>query len=195
MSIFNFFNNANEQSLYNNNILEMQQMYGIPLKYMVRTVVNMDELFGEDPSSAFNSAVEVTMYLETSDGFGGADFFSKMGLTVDDSATLITQQTHIEELIGDIPKPGDVVYIVPLDTLFEITNVENDRSTFAVFGKHQTYRLTVKSFQYSGETLATGDIDIDELDGETDLASTEDSTIFEAETATILDFNESDPFS
>ncbi len=194
MSYFNFFNESaeNEFAIANDNTLEFIEMYGIPVKYLPRTAVNEDTLFGEDGLSTFDEVIELKMYLEDTTIFGGSgDMFSQFGLEIDDTLKLKIQQNHIIELLdGNLPEVGDLLQFTFNNDIFEITFLE-DEEVFYISGKQTTFTLSAKRFEYSGEILTTGDDDIDILDGET-TSSGDDS---DQEYDDFLDFDESDPFN
>ncbi len=193
MSFFNFYgeNSQNEFDTINDATHEMIQMLGIPIKYLPRTAVDEDTLFGEDGLSSYDEVIECRMYLEDHTVFGGSgDIFSRFGLEVDDTIKLKIQQNHIIELLnGDLPEVGDLIQFSFNKDLFEITYVE-DEEIFYISGQQTTFTLSAKRFEYSGETLDTGDDDIDILNDET--TSTEDDTF--SDYTEVLDFNENDPF-
>jgi hypothetical protein len=176
MGIFNFFDDqaSNEWSIYNNNSHEFIEMYGIPVLYLQRKEVNYDELFGEDSSSKFDSAVALKMYLEDFYTFG-SDVFSKFGLQSDDSIKLKIQQEHIiSELSGEEPEIGDLIKFEFTDILFEITFIESEE-LFYVNGKTIIYRLDAKKLDYSGEQITADnltDTGVIPLDGETTATTT-----------------------
>lgn len=192
MSYFNFFDETNpEYDIYNDNTKEFIEQFGIPVKYLPRTLVNHDDLFGEDGLSAFNDAYECKMYLEDSTAFGGnRDLFSKFGLEVDDSVTLKIQQDYIKELINDVPQVGDIIKFEFNDSLFEITHVE-DEEIFYLMGKQTTYTLSAKRWEYSGEELNTGDEEIDSLEDLTNSMTVDDGN---QEFNEVMDFSETNPF-
>ncbi len=193
MSFFNFFEEqaSNEWEIFNDNTHEMIEMYGIPISYLPRKNVNFDDLFGEDASSMYDEAIELKMYLEDTESFGGEDLFSKFGLEVNDTISLKIQQNYMrEKLSGDEPEIGDLIKFKFSKDLFEITFIE-DEEIFYVNGACTIYRFDTKKMDYSGEQLDTMDDDIDRLDGLT--TATLDDSIRDFTTA--LEFEEDDPFA
>lgn len=192
MSTFNFFgdNAENEYQIFNDNTFEMIEMYGIPIKYIPRTEVDMDDLFGEDDVAIYDNAIELKMYLEDHMSFEGSDFFSKFGLEVDDTIKLKIQQDYMrEQLSNSEPEIGDLIKFEFSKDLFEISYIE-DEEMFYLAGKTTIYTISAKRFEYSGEQIQTGDEDIDVIDGE-DYATLDDSI---REFTQALEFNEDDPF-
>lgn len=193
MSYFNFYKNAalNEYDIVNDATHEMIEMMGIPVKYLPRTAVAHDTLFGEDGLSTYDEVIECKMYLEDHTIFSGSgDIFSSFGLEVDDTLKLKIQQNHIVELLnGDLPVEGDLIQFVFSKDIFEITFVE-DEEMFYISGGQTTYTLSAKRFEYSGEIINTLDPDIDKINSET--TSVLDDSI---QTFTdVMDFSETNPF-
>lgn len=162
---------AEDQSLYEDLIIESIQIHGRDYYYLPRTMQNFDSFFGEDTTSAFKSATTVEMYLESISGWEGEqDFISKFGMEVRDEATLILSRKRFAETIGkeyklQNPREGDII-VFPYEVdmghrAFEITWVD-DEPTFYQIGKISTYRIKVRSFEYSGEDFDTGIKEIDQ---------------------------------
>jgi hypothetical protein len=192
MSYFNFFGEsaANEYSLYNDNTLEVIEMVGIPIKYLPRTAVKQDDLFGEDVLSTYSEVIVVKMYLEDHTTFGGqGDIFAKFGLEVNDTLKLKVQQDHIISLLGSRPQVGDLMQFPFNKDIFEITFVE-DEEIFYIAGKQTTFTLSAKKFVYSSENMETGDEDIDILDNETKSGTDDSDRLYDD----VLVFDESSPF-
>ncbi len=193
MGYFNFFeeNSSNEYALYNDNTLEYIEQYGIPVIYLPRTSIAQDDLFGEDDLSTFDEKIECKMLLDDYTAFGGQqDFFSKFGLEIDDTLKLKIQQNYMIELLGgELPEIGDLIQFKFNKVIFEISFVE-DEEIFYLAGGQTLFTFSAKKWNYSGEILDTGDINIDILE---DKISAKDDSI---QTFTdILEFNETDPFN
>lgn len=190
---FKFFGDdaQNEYDTYNDNTFEFIEMYGIPVKYLPRTAVKQDELFGEDVMSTYNEVIDCKMYLEDQTIFGGGgDIFARFGLEVDDTLKLKIQQNYIKSLLGgDVPEIGDLIQFSFNKDLFEITHVE-DEEIFYIAGKQTTFTLSAKRFVYSGEVLDTGDADIDILDTATTTVTDDEPDDYSG----VLEFDESSPF-
>lgn len=165
---FNFYNNNQEFTLYNNMADEMIEMYGIQCLYMPRSVRKTDMLFGEDSGAYFTSdtSFEITMFLEDPLSFGEDEMYSKFGLTVNNRCTLFVQQDRIRNLIGDEPFFGDLIYIPMFNRLFEVTNPE-EKTSFFLFGRLMTYAIKCELIKYSQEKIDVGIDEIDNLYGNT----------------------------
>lgn len=170
---FNWQYQANEQSVMADIIDESIQNHGIDVKYLHRTK-DSDPLFAEDPSSSFNNAMVIEMYVEDVQNFNGDnDLFSKFGLQMDDQATLIVSKRRFKEQVllqpdqvqsdfGYKPREGDLVYVPFSDSVWEIKQVKNDSEYFQQ-GQNLVYRLAVSAFEYSHEEFNTGDSSVDDI--------------------------------
>ena len=85
---FNPHSYAREQDLIEDLIIESIKIHGFEMKYLPRTAVRNDHLFGEDPSQRFEFAIPIEMYIKNVDGFGGeGDVLSKFGVDLRDQIT------------------------------------------------------------------------------------------------------------
>ena len=78
MALNNYFQthtHVNEQNLFEDLIVEAVQVFGHEVSYLPRTLNNVDNIFGEDPTSTFESAYPVEMYIKNTDGFEGEGAF------------------------------------------------------------------------------------------------------------------------
>jgi hypothetical protein len=90
-----------EQNLYEDLIIESLKIFGQDAYYLPRTLINRDEIFGEDSSSKFDDAYMIEAYIENSDGFeGDGDLYSKFGLEIRDEATFIISRRQWQKFIG-----------------------------------------------------------------------------------------------
>lgn len=178
---FNNFGASNEQGLINDLVVESIKIYGNDMFFCPRTVNSLDEIYGEDDTSTFESAFFVEMYIKSVDGFeGDGIFLSKFGLQIRDQVTFSLAKRTFDEEVGqfigsDRPKEGDLIYFMlnPIrPQLFQIKYVET-RAIFYQLGGFQLYDLVCEVFEYSGERLSTGiaDIDIIEINSTIDMAA------------------------
>jgi hypothetical protein len=97
---FNNYGFAREQDLVEDLILESIKIYGHEVKYLPRTRVAVDHLFGEDPLSKFDEAIPVEMYLKSMEGFeGDGQFLSKFGLEIRDQIVLTVSRKRFDQAI------------------------------------------------------------------------------------------------
>ena len=96
---FKNFNYPREQDLIEDLTIESIKIYGHDVRYLPRTVVKNDHLFGEDTLSQFNTAAEVEMYIKNIEGFEGeGDFLSKFGLEIRDSLTFTVARKRFDQI-------------------------------------------------------------------------------------------------
>ena len=102
MAVNKYFNNfayKREQDLVEDLTIESIKMYGQDMKYIPRTVVKRDDLYGEDTLSKFTTAADVEMYIKNTEGFEGeGDFLSKFGLEIRDSVTFTVARKRFDQI-------------------------------------------------------------------------------------------------
>ena len=97
---FNNYGFAREQDLVEDLILESIKIYGHSVKYLPRTTVKNDHLFGEDVLSKFDESIEIEMYLKSMEGFeGDGQFLSKFGLEIRDQIVLTVSRKRFDQSI------------------------------------------------------------------------------------------------
>lgn len=150
-------------------VVECIAIHGIDSYYLPRTQTLVDNLYGEDPTSAFDTTRILEMYVENVDGFSGeGDIIAKFGLQINDSITLIVSKRRFREEVSrhddaiTRPREGDLIFFPLNKGLFEIKWVEHEQP-FYQFGKGYTYKMTIELFTYSHETIDTGIDNIDAI--------------------------------
>ena len=162
---------SGEQNVVEDLTIEIIKSMGRDMVYIPRTLVNTDDLFGEDTQSKFDDGYQLEMYVASVDGFEGeGDILSKFGIEIRDKMDLIVSRKRFEETVGIYesttrPKEGDLIYFPLSKTLFEINFVEHE-NPFYQLGKLFTYRLSCEVFTYSQEEIDTGYTDIDTVEDE-----------------------------
>ncbi len=160
---------SSENDLLNDLTIETIKIHGRDMVYIPRTLVNEDELFAEDTISKFENGVEIEMYINSIDGFGGdGDFISKFGLEIRDSVELVLSKKRFEESFSHDntitrPREGDLIFFPLSKGLFEIKFVEHE-NPFYQLGKLYTYKLSCELFVYSSEDIDSGFSEIDSFD-------------------------------
>lgn len=97
---FNNFAYAREQDLVEDLTIEAIKIYGHNVKYLPRTKVKEDNLFGEDILSTFNEAIDVEMYIKNVEGFEGeGDLLSRFGLEIRDQITFTVARKRFDQAI------------------------------------------------------------------------------------------------
>ena len=163
---------VSEQYLYEDLIIEALQIYGHDVYYLPRTLVNKDELFGEDPLSKFTDAYMIEMYMDTVEGYEGEkEIITRFGLEIRDETTFTVSRrrwldlvSHDANLISTTqPNEGDWIYMPTQKWLFEISFVDIDDPFYQV-DNIPVYKLYARTVEYSMEDLDTGVADIDAIE-------------------------------
>ncbi len=189
------YKNQPEQNLTEDLIIESIKFYGHDMIYMPRETLDRDALFGDDIASQFKSNFMVEMYIDSIDGFEGADILSTIGIQIANQATFVISKRRFNETIyGKVrPMEGDLVYFPMTNGIFEINHVDHDH-VFYNLGKLYTYKMTVELFSYSQETFDTGFTEIDRItqdrSSENEIARSDNKEI-QAESDLVLDKSES----
>lgn len=162
-----------EQELYENIVIESLQMYGQDVYYLPRDVVHRDLVLGDEVESRFNSAYKLEMYIENTDGFDGeGDLFTKFGVEIRDQASFVvarrrwkdTVLRYENEITGDRPREGDLIFLPMSKSLFEITHVEHEKP-FYQLRNLPTYKLQCELFEWSDEDFdVTGVPDLETIE-------------------------------
>ena len=169
-----YFSDAvrSEQNLYEDITIEALKMYGQDCYYIPRDIVGEDRVFGDDVPSRFNSSYRLEMYIENVEGFDGeGDLFSRFGVEIRDEATFIvarrrwtqTVKRFDNEISGDRPREGDLIYLPLSKSLFEIMHVEHEQP-FYQLSNLPTYKMRCQLFEYNDEDLDTGITDVDDIE-------------------------------
>jgi len=95
---FNNFGYAREQDLVEDLTIESIKIYGHNLKYIPKTAVKQDPLFGEDTLSTYDDAVDIEMYIKNVEGFEGeGDFLSRFNLEIRDQVTFTVARKRFDQ--------------------------------------------------------------------------------------------------
>ena len=161
-----------EQKLYEDIIIESLKIYGQDVYYLPRDIVNEDVIFGDDVPSSFNSSYKIEMYIENTEGFDGeGDLFTRFGVEIRDEATFIVSRrrwsdavgAYDNEITGDRPREGDLIYLPLTRKLFQINHVEHEQP-FYQLSNLPTYKMRCQLFEYNDEDLDTGIGEIDAIE-------------------------------
>ena len=202
--------NAPEQNLLHDLLIESIKFYGIDVYWLPRiSSDNADQILGEDTLSSFSTNHMVEMYIKNVEGFEGqGDFLSKFGLDIRDQITFTIAVRRFDQLDSGYPRPreGDLIYFPLNKKIFEIGFVEHE-SMFYPNGALPVYDLRCELFAYNQQTINTGIDEIDQIALTTGprgqaftsnalaTASTkEDNFAIEENADSILDFSENNPF-
>jgi hypothetical protein len=139
-------------------------MYGQDVYYLPRDIVNENKVFGEDVPSSFNSSYKVEMYIDNIEGFDGeGDLFTRFGVEIRDEATFIVSRRRWSQTVsrydnnisGDRPREGDLIYLPLSNSMFEITHVEHEQP-FYQLSNLPVFRCRAHLFEYNDEDFDTG---------------------------------------
>ena len=149
---------------------ESIKIHGIDCVYIPRTLVNEDEIFGEDSLPKFENGREIEMYVENYDGFEGeGEVMTQFGLDIKDEITLTLSNEDFSNVFADkkyaYPREGDLIYFPLSNGLFEVNFVEREKNFFS-FGKTFTYQVKCSMFRLLGEDIDSG---FDVIDGATSM--------------------------
>ena len=161
-----------EQNLYEDIIIESLKIYGQDVYYLPRDLIGEDRVFGHDVPSRFNSSHKIEMYIENAEGFEGeGDLFTKFGVEIRDEATFVVSRRRWEqtvkrydnEISGDRPREGDLIYLPLSNSIFQINHVEHEQP-FYQLSNLPTFKLRAQLFEYNDEDLDTGVEVIDDIE-------------------------------
>lgn len=161
-----------EQNLFEDIIIESLKIYGQDVYYLPRDIVNEDTIFGQDVPSTFNSSHRIEMYIDNIEGFEGeGDLFTRFGVEIRDEATFVVSRRRWEqtvkkydnEISGERPREGDLIYLRLTNKLFEITHVEHEQP-FYQLNNLPVFKLRAQLFEYNDEDLDTGVTEIDDIE-------------------------------
>ncbi len=182
---------------------EIVAVIGFQAKYLPRKYgTALDPVFGEDPSSKFDTVWTLNILIDDYQEYGDVgDFYSKFGVTVTDEMKVSFTKTQFAEQTvetdDDTPIAGDLLYFPDAEALFEVTFVGNDSSFYPTpEGPQHVWTLTLKPWEYGGEDIDTGDAQIDALETEIqDAVDKElDTPDWDDMSDDILDLSEMNPF-
>ena len=170
MALNNYFSHrdhVNEQNLHEDLIVESIQIFGHEVSYLPRKLNNVDNIFGEDPTSSFESAYPVEMYIKSLDGFEGEGaFIGRFGLEIREQVTFtIARRTWKGLGLSIRPLEGDLIWFPTASKMFEIQFVEH-QAIFYQLGNLPVFDLSCEFFEYSGEDIDTGVEEIDQVEVE-----------------------------
>tara|TARA_B100000929_G_scaffold283831_1_gene265352 strand:+ start:65 stop:643 length:579 start_codon:yes stop_codon:yes gene_type:complete len=182
---------------------EVVAVIGFQAKYLPRKYgTALDPVFGEDPSSKFDTVWTLNILIDDYQEYGDVgDFYSKFGVSVTDEMKVSFTKTQFAEQTvetdDDTPIAGDLLYFPDAEALFEVTFVGNDSSFYPTpEGPQHVWTLTLKPWEYGGEDIDTGDAQIDALETEIqDAVDKElDTPDWDDMDDDILDLSEMNPF-
>ena len=171
-SIYFNQNSIREKRLLDDLVGEVHKQYGYDCYYLPRKRVDVDAILGEDPSSEFDDAYTIELFVENPEGWGGEqDIISRFGLEVRDTQTFTMSRKSWEQFISmDAnlvtsfrPQEGDIIYYPPAVEAFEIRFV-NDENPFYPMASQPVFHLECETYQYSHEKIDVGIAELDNIE-------------------------------
>ncbi len=166
-----------EQKLYESIFIESIQISGQNYIYIPRTLNKLDQIFGEDVLSSFDTYVEIEMYLLDFTGYAGeSEMMSKFGMEIRDTASFIISRKRYKDVVVPIlpdsrdeklkwrPNEGDLIYSQFSKSLFLIKFVE-DESSFYQLNFKPGWTLRCELVILNNEKFDTGHDEIDQIFG------------------------------
>lgn len=168
MNLMGQYQQPVENDLVADLIEEAIEQRGMQVRYILRDMLNPDQVFGESTMSEFKEGYQVPMFIESIEHFNGnGDIFDEFGINkVDSSIFQVGERTFKREIAAQSaivrPREGDLVYLPLSDSLWEITKVKMDLKYYQL-GKNYSYRLVCKLFEYSHEEISNPQSEFDEF--------------------------------
>ena len=147
---FNHFNYAREQDLVEDLTIESIKIYGHDVKYVPRTIVARDNLYGEDSLSTFNNAADVEMYIKNVEGFEGeGDLLSRFGLQIRDEITFTLARKRFDQIRSE-----KLMTEVGYNLLMEDANTAAPSRQFLT-GNHETESIILEEGTGDGYSITS----------------------------------------
>lgn len=169
---------SSEQNLVEGMIIESIEISGVEVIYIPRSLNKVDQVFGEDVLSSFESYAAIPMYLSDFNGYGGqSEMLSKFGMQIQDTASFLVSRKRYKEIVVPIlpnsrnekvvwrPNEGDLIFVPNTKSLFEIMFVEDEEPTEYQLNKKYVWTLRCELFRANNDKISTGNTDIDEMFG------------------------------
>lgn len=153
-----------EQALLEDNLIELIQIHGTDVYYIVRESEDVDDpIMGEDPRSNYRLSYYMEMFAQE---FMGNDYMGKFGLQIPESQKFVVARKVFERMVptnyATRPREGDLIYMPVQRKLYEIKFVEEDTHLFSL-GRFNPYVYTISAelFKYGQERINTGVPEVD----------------------------------
>jgi hypothetical protein len=170
---FNNYGSHSEQRIIEDLIVESIKIMGFDAFYIPNdNNAARDLLYGEDPTKRFTSSFPLELYLSSSSEYmGDKEFFTKFGLEIRNSATVILSKRTFSQRVPQNtftrPREGDLIYVPFLNGTGELFEIKftNQTKDFFMLGRKVPYfyELELEKFKYSQEVITTGTEAIDSV--------------------------------
>jgi len=177
---------------------EIIQQYGIPCYYLPRENVNLDEIFGQDDLSKYESAFSLYL-LPENPGFynGGGDLFGKFGFQAMDTMTMYVEINRFQTTTSETtPLEDDLIYIPVSNSWFQVSFTDDEgaaegQNFFYANGVLSAFKIEIQKYQYGHETITASAVASYIPDNENQTNTDNDAIDeFEKENTLIDDFDD-----
>lgn len=206
---FSHINQANEQALFEDLVIEYIQMNGIDIWYVPRVDLDIEVLLGEPKRTLYEHGYLLEAIIDESTITADDPVMSKFGLRINSNTEIMFSKKRFLELgiTGYIqPRAGDLIYVGRtfepyasfINTCFEINHVAKPNPNGFGAMENICYKIFVESFTYNHEKMQTGIPAIDEtMQNEVDeqmssLASINQEVVTRAQD--LINFDVNNPF-
>jgi len=132
-----------EQDLLEDLVIESIKIHGIDARYLPRTLVKEDDLFGEDTLSTFTVAAGLEVYIKNVEGFEGeGDFLSRFNLEIRDEMTLVIAKRRFEQI-----KSEKVMTEVGYNLMIETADLKQPSRRFITSGSANTSAFVLEGYE------------------------------------------------
>jgi hypothetical protein len=181
---------------------EVVDVIGFTAKYLPRKYKNLDPVFGEDPTSHFDTVWTFNILIDEYQDYGDiGDFYSKFGVQVtDEMKVTFTKKAFAEQTVDttdDTPIAGDLLYFGDLEALFEVTFVGNNSMFYPTpDGPQHVWQLNLKPWEYGHEDINVTDTEITAAETAIEAAVSNELGIpdWDVLDDDVLNFEEMNPF-
>ena len=131
-----------EQDLLEDLVIESIKIHGIDARYLPRTLVKEDHLFGEDTLSTFSVAAGLEVYIKNVEGFEGeGDFLSRFNLEIRDEMTLVIAKRRFEQI-----KSEKIMTEVGYNLMIETADLKTPSRRFITSGTANTSAFVLEGY-------------------------------------------------
>jgi hypothetical protein len=196
------FDNMSKSTMIKDMVEEVVDVIGFTAKYLPRKYKNLDPVFGEDPTSHFDTVWTFNILIDEYQDYGDiGDFYSKFGVQVtDEMKVTFTKKAFAEQTVDttdDTPIAGDLLYFGDLEALFEVTFVGNNSMFYPTpDGPQHVWQLNLKPWEYGHEDINVTDTEITAAETAIEAAVSNELGIpdWDVLDDDVLNFEEMNPF-
>ena len=196
------FDDMSKSTMIKDMVEEVVDVIGFTAKYLPRKYKNLDPVFGEDPTSHFDTVWTFNVLVDEYQDYGDVgDFYSKFGVQVtDEMKVTFTKKAFAEQTVDttdDTPIAGDLLYFGDLEALLEVTFVGNNSMFYPTpDGPQHVWQLNLKPWEYGHEDINVTDTEITAAETAIEAAVSNELGIpdWDVLDDDVLNFEEMNPF-